>query len=166
MLAYKWCNSRTIALKDKRPAINIWQGVFRYQANGGISLGYRFVAQGASNSDLWRYPKTPPKASNGIPTQGHTRRITVMVPNGSAAVAPKPVATILRMSTVTSNGPRYRIPARRTLHSWKLHYLCHKDNKWKHQSLKYMKNYINHLPIHSQQTDCGKKKQCTPQSQM
>jgi len=76
------------ALKGKSPPINIWQGVLLYHDDGGISLGWLFVAEGAWNSDLKRCPINPPKADKGMANKMYMRRITRMVPKGSDAVAP------------------------------------------------------------------------------
>lgn len=119
MLVYKWCNSRTIALKGNRPARNICPGVFWYHASDGISLGDFFWAEGAWNSDLQRYPTTPPRVSNGIAMRAYIRRITSMVPKGSAKVALKDAATKFRMNPWSRNGTRKSIAAKITLLSWR-----------------------------------------------
>lgn len=86
VLAYTWCNCRTIALNGTKPPINIWNGVLLYQGSCWISLGYLFVAEGTWNFDLRRCPINPPNASNGIATNTNKLRITRMEPNGSPAV--------------------------------------------------------------------------------
>lgn len=88
-----------------------------YQVNDGISLATLLVTEGAWNSELYRCPIIPPKASNGMATSVYKSKITTIVPSGRAAVAPNDMATIFRINTVKNNGPRYRIPVKRTLFS-------------------------------------------------
>lgn len=59
----------------------------RYQGMGGTSRGYLVVRQGAWKSALLFLPATPPRTSNGKVTSVQIRRMTRIVPKGSAAVA-------------------------------------------------------------------------------
>lgn len=84
-LAETWWSSRKTALKDKRPPRNMSEGVFRYQASGGISLTCLFMG-GAWNSGLQWCPISPPNASRGTARSAYMRTITTIVPKGRAAV--------------------------------------------------------------------------------
>jgi len=74
-------------MNGRNPAIAICGIVCRYHRNGGISLGYSAVRQGAWNSALLFFPIIPPKTSKGDDTSVHIRAITTIVPRGRAAVA-------------------------------------------------------------------------------
>ena len=99
-----------MALKGRKPAIAICGMVARYQGRGGISRGYLVVRHGAWNSTLLFLPATPPRTSKGKVTSIQMRRITKIVPNGSAAVALYIMATVLRKQNVRNRGPQNRNP--------------------------------------------------------
>lgn len=54
----------------------------------GISLGHFVVRHGGSNLEFFIFPNIPPNASDGIPKNIQKRRMTKIVPKGSAAVVP------------------------------------------------------------------------------
>lgn len=71
----------------------------------------------------------PPNASNGRLIKVYMIRITTMVPIGSAAVVPLDIATILRIEITTNDGPKYNIPDRITLFSWKIRKWISKERR-------------------------------------
>uniref|UniRef100_A0A3Q7G1A1 Uncharacterized protein n=1 Tax=Solanum lycopersicum TaxID=4081 RepID=A0A3Q7G1A1_SOLLC len=52
----------------------------------------------------------PPNTSKGDVTRAHMRKMTTMVPKGSAAVALYAIATLLRKQNVRNRGPQNKAP--------------------------------------------------------